>query len=189
MSGELLNPGDFFLYMKVGVHANETLKDIIERKRREIEEAGVAFWGYGGSSCHPLNAVQPFVKKVTADGTSVRLLMQEITSRHFAEGLAREYSVDGKEYQPIPKGIKVTGSRYALVLRNLDQINLDVQLSQTTVGVGMKAGISGADYIRGHVDKACLVYNPNAPQNSPPSNTIKLGLAGELAEPYAVLLK
>ncbi len=33
--------------------------DIIERKRREIAEAGHALWGYGGSTCHPVSMVQP----------------------------------------------------------------------------------------------------------------------------------
>ena len=188
MTKSLLKAGDAFLYMKVGVHANESLEDIIQRKRSEIEQAGVAFWGYGGSSCHPLTAVQPFVKEVTAHGTKVRLLMQEITSRHFADGLAREYSADGKNYQPIPAGIKVLGSRYALVLKNLDSIDFQLALSDTTVGVGRLVGSPGDRYIRGHVDKACLVYAPgaNLAAGGPPIN---LGLTGDLAAPYAVLLR
>ncbi len=187
MTSGILLPGDSFLYMKVGVHASESLQDIIERKRAEIKDAGVAFWGYGGSSCHPLSAVQPFVKEVTSRGTTVRLLMQEITSRHYAEGEAKEYTADGKTYLPVPKGIKVLGSRYALVLSSLDQIDLDIGLDQTRVGVGAKAGASGANYIRGHVDKACLVFDPSA--GGPPGNVIKLGLSAVLAAPYAVILK
>lgn len=184
----ILKPGDPFLYMKVGVHASESLEDIIKRKRAEIEEAGVSFWGYGGSSCHPLNAVQPFVKEVTAKGTTVRLLMQEITSRHWAQGEATEYSSDGTTYKAVPKGIKVLGSRYALVLKTLDEIDTDVPLFETTVGVGRMAGVSGAKYIRGHVDKACLVYDPKA-KHEQQGNSVHLRLAAELAEPYAVLLR
>lgn len=185
---DLLKPGDAFLYMKVGVHANESLEEIIKRKRAEVEQAGVAFWGYGGSSCHPLNAVQPFVREVTAKGTTVRLLMQEITSRHYAEGLAKEYSEDGKTYRPVPKGIKVLGSRYALVLRNLETIDLNLALSDTKVGVGRLAGAPGDKYIRGHVDKACLVYDPSV-RDQASGDPINLGLAGDLAAPYAVLLR
>lgn len=188
MADDLLKPGDAFLYMKVGVHANESLEDIIKRKRAEIEQAGVAFWGYGGSSCHPLNAVQPFVREVTSDGTTVRLLMQKITSRHFAEGSAKEYSEDGKTYRPIPKGINVLGSRYALVLRSLDNISLNLSLADTKVGVGRLAGASGDKYIRGHVDKACLVYHPDA-NGGGQTEKITLELAGQLAAPFAVLLK
>src|SRR6218665_706053 len=125
---KILQPGDAFLYMKVGVHASESLEDIIARKRAEIAQAGVSFWGYGGSSCHPFNAVQPFVREVTEKGTTVRLLMQEITSRHFAVGEAKEFSADGVTYQPVPKGIKVLGSRYALVLKTLDEVDDAVSL-------------------------------------------------------------
>ena len=188
MTSDTLVPGDLFLYMKVGVHASESLEDIIKRKRAEIKEAGVAFWGYGGSSCHPFNAVQPFVKQVTSKGTTVRLLMQEITSRHFAEGEAKEYSSDGKTYQPVPKGVRVLGSRYALVLSSLDEIDLDIALTHTKVGVGAKAGACGATYIRGHVDKACLIFEPTL-QAQGPSATINLALAANLAAPYAVVLK
>lgn len=184
----ILQAGDPFLYMKVGVHASESLEDIIRRKRAEIEKAGVSFWGYGGGSCHPFNAVQPFVKEVTAKGTTVRLLMQEITSRHWAEGEAREYSADGVSYQPLPEGVRVVGSRYALVLRTLEEIDIEVPLSKTTVGVGRMAGVSGAQYIRGHLDKACLIYDPEA-SHVVQGPTVRLRLAAEVAEPYAVVLR
>lgn len=184
----VLKQGDSFLYMKVGVHANESLEDIIARKRKEIEQAGVSFWGYGGSSCHPYNAVQPFVREETAKGTTVRLLMQEITSRHFAVGEAKEFSPDGKNYYPVPKGVNVLGSRYALVVDTLDEIDAVLSLSDTVVGVGAKRGLSGDKYIRGHVDKACLVYEPGAglPERK---DDIALCLSAKLAEPYAVVLR
>ena len=183
-----LKQGDAFLYMKVGVHANESLEQIIARKRKEIENAGVSFWGYGGSSCHPYNAVQPFVKQETEKGTKVRLLMQEITSRHFATGLAKEYSPDGKNYYPVPRGVNVLGSRYALVVTTLDPIDAVLSLSDTVVGIGNKHGVSGDQYIRGHVDKACLVYSPGAGQPTR-RDDIALCLSAELAEPYAVVLR
>lgn len=184
----VLKEGDSFLYMKVGVHANESLADIIARKRAEIEKAGVSFWGYGGSSCHPYNAVQPFVREETAKGTTVRLLMQEITSRHFALGEATQYSPDGKNYYPIPEGVNVFGSRYALVLSSLDEIDAVLSLSDTVVGVGRKRGLSGDKYIRGHVDKACLVYHPTADLPDRKED-IALKLAATLADPYAVVLR
>jgi len=45
---ELFVPGAGLLFMKVGVHAQETLEDIIRRKSEEIEKEGFAMWGYGG---------------------------------------------------------------------------------------------------------------------------------------------
>ena len=58
----ILKPGQGLLYMKVGTHAQESLEAIIARKTREIEQAGFALWGYGGSTCHPQTMVQPFVR-------------------------------------------------------------------------------------------------------------------------------
>ena len=37
-----LQPGAGFIFMKVGVHAQETLADIIARKQRELKDAGVS---------------------------------------------------------------------------------------------------------------------------------------------------
>ena len=60
---EILKPGDGILYMKVGTHAQESLEDIFVRKSKEIEDAGLAFWGYGGNTCHPQKMVQPFARR------------------------------------------------------------------------------------------------------------------------------
>lgn len=183
-----LKQGDPFLYMKVGVHASESLKDIIQRKRAEIAAAGVSFWGYGGNSCHPFTAVQPFVKQVSKSG-KVMLLMEEITSHHYAVGEAKEFSADGGiTYQRVPKGVNVLGSRFALVLKSLDDLDLEVPLSKTSVGIGRMVGTSGDQYIRGRVDKACLVYDPAA-HPGPADRVVKLSLAAQLAAPYAVVLR
>jgi len=181
-----LDPGDPFIFMKVGVHATESLESIIKRKREEIEKAGVSFWGYGGGTCHPLTAVQPFVKEYESKGLNVRLLMQEINSRHFADPVrAEQYSVDGIHWSKIHKDINVVGSRYALVIDSLDEVDLSVPLGASEVGVGRMKGSSAERYIRGHVDKACLVYAPSQALET----AIALKLAARLAAPYAVLLK
>jgi hypothetical protein len=102
--------------------------------------------------------------------------------------LAKEFSPDGKNYYPIPKGVNVLGSRYALVVNTLDPIEGALSLSDTVVGIGNKEGLSGDKYIRGHVDKACLVYSPGS--GLPERKTeIALCLSAELAEPYAVVLR
>ena len=121
-----LDPGTAILYMKVGTHANEGLEAIIARKQREIEEAGVAFWGYGGSTCHPTTMVQPFAERLALSGTPLILAMQPMNSKHFAEPVrAEEYSVDGTNWQSVPHGVNALGSRYALVLDSLEQTHLD----------------------------------------------------------------
>ncbi|MGE4243302.1 hypothetical protein [Ramlibacter sp.] len=184
-----IEPGDPFIFMKVGVHASEPLEAIIQRKREEIAKAGVSFWGYGGGTCHPLTAVQPFVKEYVANGVNVRLLMQEINSRHYAQPVrAEEYSADGVHWEKIHKDIHVLGSRYALVIESLDMVEMTIALEDSAVGVGRMRGAKGDKYIQGHVDKACLVFQPGgAPE--PTGKQVALKLAARLHAPYAVLLK
>ena len=188
MPQQNLTAGSPFIYMKVGVHASEGLTSIIKRKREEIAKAGVAFWGYGGSTCHPLTAVQPFVEEAAKGGLAVHLLMQEIRSNHFADPVrAESASSDGVTYAKIHPDIHVLGSRYALVIDSLDESEIAIHLDQTKVGVGRRTGSTGDSYLRGRVDKACLVYSPEMPSISSPE--IKLVLSARLAAPYAVILK
>lgn len=176
-------PGDDILYMKVGVHAREDLADILERKRREIAEVGFAMWGYGGNSCYPPR-VREFASQ--AEGP-IKLVMQEINSNHFATpDRARLFSADGSTWLDVPKGINVLGSKYALCLSSLDDVDSILDLSETRVAVGRSQGKIGQDYIRGRVDKACLnVVGPSTDTE----RAIKISLAAPLTEPYAVFLR
>jgi len=188
MHKQELVTGNPFIYMKVGVHASEDLTSIIKRKREEIAKAGVAFWGYGGNTCHPLTAVQPFVEEAVKGGLAVHLLMQEIKSNHFADPIrADSASSDGVTYTKIHPDIHVLGSRYALVIDSLDETEVAVHLDQTRVGIGRLMGNTGDSYLRGRVDKACLIYSPDLPSIGSPE--IKLVLSARLAAPYAVILK
>lgn len=189
MAHDPLANGEAFIYMKVGVHAKESLESILLRKRKEIEDAGVSFWGYGGNTCHPLTAVQPFAKEVTEHGATIRLLMQEINSNHFADQVRAEmYSEDGVKWKEVHKSINVLGSRYALVLGDLETVDLKVELAKTKVGIGRLAGIPGSEYLRGRVDKACLIYSPTATVAAEP-DLVSLGLSARLVPPYAVIMK
>lgn len=191
MSG-ILKPGDGILYMKVGTHAQESLEDIFVRKGKEIEEAGLAFWGYGGNTCHPQKMVQPFAKRYGERGGVIYLCMQAMDSRHFAAQIAAdEYSVDGIDWQPIPKGVKVLGSRYALLIRNLRKQEFELPLEQTRVAIGNSMGAIGSQYIAGRVDKACLeiIAEKAAPAAKPAVTPVHIGLMAELVDPYAVYVR
>jgi hypothetical protein len=111
--------------------------------------------------------------------------MEPMTSRHFAEPLrASEFSADGMDWKPIPEAVRVLGSRYALCLGSLDETEGSLPLGDTRVAVGNSTGRSGTDYIRGHVDKACLevVSDSGADRR-------RIGLVADVIEPYAVLLR
>ena len=175
------------LFMKVGEHAQESLEDIIVRKQREIDDAGFALWGYGGNTCHPILAVQPFANGLAAAGHRLVLAMQPMKSHHRAEPLRKEqYSVDGENWEAIPRGVNALGSKYALWLDSLEAVDVSLPLASTRVAVGPSAGRLGEGYISGHVDKACLRFVPAAGPGSPEAS---IRLVANLASPYAVLLR
>jgi hypothetical protein len=186
---KIIIPGDGVVFMKVGVHAQETLEDIVSRKQKEYEEAGMIFWGYGGNTCHPTNLVQPFAIGREKLGQRVHIVMNKIESRHFAEPeLAREYSDDGITWKPIPQGIYVKGSRYAMILGDLQEADFDLNLRETSVAVGPSRGLRGDEYIQRHVDKGCLVIGD--PSEAGGGGELRhIGLVAPLQAPYAVFVK
>jgi hypothetical protein len=187
----IIKPGAGVLFMKVGTHAQEDLKDIITRKTKEIEEAGFAMWGYGGSTCHPRSMVQPFAEMFAARGEPIHLVMHEMTSRHFAEPLrADQYSVDTVNWLDIPSPVNVRGSRYALVIKSLKHCDMTLPLDQTKVAIGRSMGRTGSRYLRGQVDKACLEVLERAEAvNEGEARDVGVNLVAELKEPYAVFLR
>lgn len=189
---DIIRPGSGFLFMKVGVHAQESLEEIIARKSKEIEQAGVAFWGYGGNTCHPNTMVQPFAKSFEQRGGKIHLCMQEMNSKHFAEPVrADEYSIDGFTWQTVPSDINVRGSRFALVIKDLHATKFDIALDQTRVAIGPCEGRSGNKYIQGRVDKGCLevLSTPILHNDASLEKKVTINLVADLVEPYAVFLR
>ena len=180
-----------FIFMRVGNHAGESFEDILKRKQRELDDAGMIFWGYGGNTLHPTKHVQPFVDLYLREEGSIQILMQSIDSKAGPAILpATEYSVDGDNWEPLPSGIVVTGSKYAIVLDEIKPGQLDLDLTRFEVGVGPSRGRNAADYLKWRVDKGCLVGSHSKdtePEvNRPP---ISIGFQARLLEPYAVFLR
>jgi hypothetical protein len=178
--------GDSVLFMKIGIHANEPLEEIIRRKKREIEETGFGMWGYGGNTCHPGTMVQPFARDAHSRGKAIKLWMHEMKSDHRADPVrASLSSPDDIEYTEIPRTINVRGSRFALCIKDLHEAELELPLDATQVALGNSKGRLGSTYIQGRVDKACLTVVGT----SGPDSTTKIDLVAELVAPYAVYLK
>jgi hypothetical protein len=186
---DIPHPGEGIVFMKVGTHAREPLPEIIARKRKEIEEAGHALWGYGGNTCHPLTSVQPFARCFAEREGVIYLVMEPMVSKHFAiPDRADEFSVDGVHWQEVPAPINVRGSRYAMAIDSLEEDDFELPLGETRVAVGNSVGRRGDRYIKGRVDKACLeVVDDPAGANDAPR--VHIGLVARLVEPYAVLLR
>lgn len=185
--------GDAILFMKVGTHADEDIDHIIDRKQAEIDDVGYTLWGYGGNSCHPLTMVQPFVKASEREGKPVRLVMQKMDSRHFAvTQRAEEMSRDGVNWEEIPEGIDVIGSRFALAIAGLEAVDAELPLAYAEVAHGKQLGRPGDEYIKGHVDKAVLTISEDVPPNPDPDRDgkiVRVSLAAALVDPYAVFVR
>lgn len=177
--------------MKIGIHAQESLESIIERKLKEIDDEGMAFWGYGGSTCYPSSMVQPFAADQKAKGKPIYLVMEKMMSNHHAYPIrSDEYSVDGKVWNRVPNGIHVLGSRFALAIKSLRETDLLLPLARSHVAVGRSMGKNGRAYVSGRVDKACLELEEGVQVPPAPDEKVApIGLVAELCEPYAVFLR
>lgn len=185
---EIIHAGAGVVFMKVGTHAKEGLAEIIARKREEIDKAGFAMWGYGGSTCYPTSMVQPFARSFADKGQPIHLVMQKMNSRHYAEQIrAERFSVDGQKWEKIPEAINVLGSRYALMIKDLREHQDELDLGATRVGVGRNEGRLGSRYVQGQADKACLLVTEPERANAE-QKKINIDLVAELIDPYAVFL-
>jgi hypothetical protein len=175
------------VFMKVGFHGEERLESIIARKCREEETSGMTFWGYGGTLCHPTKQIQPLVQRSMADGALVRVFMAVTPSKFKSKPIrAREFSNDGNSWLPLPAGVNIVASRYALVLTELRQCEIKVDLGSYVVAVGQSAGRRLSEYIVGRVDKGCAIYEENFEVSS---KVVQVALTGLLVAPYAVFLR
>ena len=184
-------PPQAFIFMRVGKHAGEDFDSILERKRQELRDAGMIFWGYGGTTLHPIKRVQPFARMCLDLNGHVQILMQPIDSKADPDILpATEFSVDGINWDPIPEGIEVTGSRYALVLDEIKPGDLNLDLRDFAVGCGPSQGKNAAQYLRGRVDKGCLVTTGASNKEPDPGKAlVPIRFQAQLREPYAVMLR
>ena len=189
----MTNPPDRFLFMKVGNHAGETWEQILQRKRREFEAAGRIFWGYGGTTCHPVGMVQPFARLSLQEAGGIALVMEAIDSRADPDIVpATEYSTDGIAWEPMPAGVQVTGSRYALVLDEIKDADLLVNLNEYEVALGPSAGKAAEAYLQGHIDKGCFVKSKEArrpAEGKPRRLTRRATFTAGLQQPFGVLLR
>jgi hypothetical protein len=179
-----LLPAGPCVIMKAGPHAGEGLDAIIARKQQETASAGWCLWGYGGSACHPLTQVQPHAR--SARPSPVTVMFIETTSTPAVNSSAAcEYSADVREWMLVPEGHRVTGSKWALVLRGLARTCQQIDLGAYQVAVGPNADKNLAAYLRGRCDKACAI-----PAGTPGPITSALVIAtAELAPPYSVFLR
>lgn len=184
-----------FIFMKMGWHGGECLEKIVKRKRREVNDAGKAFWGYGGTVLHPTNQVQPFVEKWKEKPVCIEVLMEEINGDSKSGpplGTAKQFATSDKElFEPIPEEIKTAG-KHALVLDEIreckPELELDLRDYEVGIGPSSKGKKNAADYLSYRTDKGALV-KAKPPQNRPKEpKPVLIKYRAYLKHPYAVFL-
>jgi len=180
------------VFMKYGYHATEGATDIIARKKEEFKKAGVMFWGYGGSSCHPEKQVQQFVKDMHLKGKRVFLAMSFTKSKlDNDKNLFSQYSIDNVKWTKVPDNIKVTGSKHAIVCSKLFDCSININLNEYRIAVGPSKGDKASAYIKGQSDKGCLVKSDNElsyNNDIAEANNVQIKLLAEIVAPFAVYM-
>ena len=117
--------------------------------------------------------------------------MQAMDLEHDAPPVrAHEYSIDGVKSQEIPEYMNVLGSRYALMIKSLREEDHILKLHETRVAVGPNAGRVGSRYIKGRIDKACLLVDEKPElANEIETSDVDINLVAELVDPYLVFLR
>jgi len=181
------------VFMKLGYHAKQDKVSIIERKKLEFKKAGVMFWGYGGTACHPEMQVQQFVKDMHLQERKVFLAMSFTKSKPGMDNKSSlRYSVDKLNWNNVPDGIEVTGSKHAIICSELINCDINIDLNHYKVAIGASKGRKASDYIKGQSDKGCLANSnddPSDPSQIIKSNVVKISLLAEIVEPYAVFMQ
>lgn len=171
------------IIMKCGTHASEKIEDIFNRKKLEEINNGYAYWGYGGTLCHPINQVQPFCK---SNNKVYLLLTQTDSELNNDPKRAETFSIDNNTWEVFNSKVNVYGSKYALIIKNLQKCNLEIDLEDYEIAIGKSKGKKLSEYFQGRVDKACATKNIKDKNNS---KKIKIVMIAELASPYSIFVK
>lgn len=176
------------IYMKYGVHASETVAQIIARKEEEIKSCGWSCWGYGGTLCHPITQVQPFVQRNAQHGKKTYVVMEYTQSELWnTSARAVEYSTDKETWCCFPNAINVYGSKYALCFKDIQKCNFELDLNAYEIAVGASRGKILGEYIKARVDKGCA--DRVTAQKRQEKRIVHISLIAELVEPFAVFVR
>jgi hypothetical protein len=178
-----------FVWCIAGPHIGETLVDIVERKRRDIERFGWCLWAYGGmGNAHPETEVRRLANDY-AEGQVLPLLMPDTGKKYPDNGvpftgyqrLRSEDAVD------IPDGMSaVTGgaSSWAFWITSLEWSNAaSVDVAHYTAPYARRGIQPLPEYLKGSHGRACAARGA-----ATGSAERRVHIVAELVEPYAVFL-
>ena len=180
-----------FVWCIAGPHIGETLVDIVERKRRDVERFGWCLWAYGGTgNAHPETEVRRLARDYALDGP-LPLLMPDTGERYPDDGapfggyrLCRTGSV-----VPLPVGMSpVTGGRssWAFWLTSLAwSADATIDVSRYVAPYTGKGVQPLTTYLKVSHGRACAALGSHTA--SGPTER-RVDVVAELTDPYAVFL-
>ena len=185
----LLDPAAF-VWCIAGPHIGETLVDIVERKRRDIEHFGWCLWAYGGlGNAHPETEVRRLAEEY-AGGEALSLLMPDTGKKYPDNGMPftayRHRRAD--EAVGIPDGMSpVTGGRssWGFWVTSLDwSDDAVIDVGQYVAPYARRGPQPLHEYLKGSHGRACAARDANADTRL----ERRVHVVAQLAPPYAVFL-
>ena len=174
--------------MKVGPHSGFGLKKIIEMKKKEESIYGKFFWGYSGVFCRLFKTVK-FVEKCLKNyGIVPTFVAIPTKSKYFSHNIGKitEYSIDGKQYHPLPSKVLLIGCKYALICKNLKEVDMTLDLNRYIVRSTKKTQKPLGEYVKYRVNKACAVLMDNPTLSS---KHVNVSFIADLIDPFCVFLR
>lgn len=180
-----------FVWCIAGPHLEETLVEIVERKRRDIDRYGWCLWAYGGmGNAHPETEVRRLAREYTS-GDRLALLMPDTGKKYPDDGQPfRGYRLTrSADLQSLPQRMSpVTGGRspwafWLTSLRWSHDATIDIS---RYVAPYTRRGIQPLpEYLKGSHGRACAVWDHNT-TTAPVERRVHI--LAELADPYSVFL-
>jgi hypothetical protein len=179
-----------FVWCIAGPHIDETLVDIVNRKRRDIERFGWCLWAYGGTgNAHPETEIRRLANGYV-ERQALQLLMPDTGTKYPDNGVPFTGYQHGRsdESVGIPDGMSpVTGgqSSWAFWITSLDwSDDTVVDVAGYTAPYARRGPQVLPDYLEGSHGRACAARGAAAGGGLEG----RVHIVAELVEPYAVFL-
>lgn len=170
----------------VGPHAGENYGAIIKRKRKEISDTKYCFWYINSYVARP-DTIQNFFNGIN---DSYCLFIESVGKKDentITRDTAREYSIDGKNWEKIPPTVKVTGllnkGATALIIDELESLDAKINFNIKEY----------YNYLNSEKDKQLILQGKSTvcckKKECKENRSRKILAIGHLIKPYGVWVK
>lgn len=149
---------DYIIIMKYAQIEGTANDSVILDKAADLLSTGSFMWGYNGTVCNPEKQVAPLIDHAVSHNQDVFLVLARTkTTCKPGRSFATKRSRDGREWEPMPEGVRASGSRFALSCDSLTIQESIINLADYKVALGPNAGRPLSAYLHGRNTKACAV--------------------------------